>query len=459
LNPLGLVALTALLVPAAIHLWRFPQRTVRLGSLKFLEAVARPQLNQWRWRERWLLALRLLLMALLALLLAQPEWRRIPSKPVRWALRAKDATLTGAAKAEWDALAAKGYEAHSLVGDDVWSALRESDARVATGSSFVVFTPRKLTALNGERPALAHATVQWVGVANAMTERWIDGAARSADERSLVLTVGISDATNTRFEHDTVPVGAKSVNSDGIELAVPAHVEIAKALNVVIFSAKDRVEDVRAVNAAVRAVAAVSGRAISTLENPTGATWSDADWAFVLGKAGPTKAELRTAVERGLKVVSDVGDGGGGERATTFRLNEAESIFLWRHGPAGVGVVLARDSFGEPVLTREDVGRGQFFHFASRFNATWSDWTQSTAFPAWMRGLLLDEKSGELNQVHDQRLVSADQIETRQGSVGVMIPQIVNFGTACWWLIVGLFIFERLLSHFWTRRTVGGTTT
>ena len=68
LNPLGLVAVAALVVPAAIHLWRMPRRTVRLGSLKFLEAVARPRLNQWRWRERWLLLLRLALVALLALL-------------------------------------------------------------------------------------------------------------------------------------------------------------------------------------------------------------------------------------------------------------------------------------------------------------------------------------------------------------------------------------------------------
>lgn len=456
LNPLGLVALTALLVPAAIHLWRFPQRTVRLGSLKFLEAVARPRLNQWRWRERLLLALRLLLVALLALLLAQPEWRTTPSKPVRWALMAKGVALTGAAKAEWDVLAGKGYEGQTLATDDLWSALREADARVGSGSSFVVFAARKLAGLRGERPTLAHATVQWVDVGSAKTERWIDAAARSSDGRSVVLTVGISDATSTRFEQVAVPDGAKSVTVDRSELAVPADVAEMKALKVVVFSAADHTEDLRAVTAALQAVATVSGRAITSVVNPPDAALTDADWVFVLGKVGPNEEDLRAAVERGLKVVRDAGDAAGVERAAAFSVGDTERVSLWRRGPAGAGVVLARDSFGEAVLTRENIGRGQIFHFSSRFEAAWSDWTQSTAFPAWVRGRLLDEKSGGLDRVRDQRLVSADQIEPRVGSSDVVIPRVVNLAAAGWWLVLGLFIVERLLSHFWTRRTVEG---
>jgi hypothetical protein len=456
LNPLGLVALTALLVPAAIHLWRFPQRTVRLGSLKFLEAVARPRLNQWRWRERVLLALRLLLVALLALLLTQPEWRTTPSKPVRWALVAKGVALTGAAKAEWDVLAGKGYEAQTLATADLWSALREADARVAAGSSFVVFASRKLAGLRGERPTLAHATVQWVDVESAKRERWVDAAARSEDGRSVVLTVGISDATSTRFEQVAVPVGTKRVTVDGVELAVPVDVAGTKALKVVVFSAEDRAEDVRAVTAALRAVAAVTGRVITSVVNPPDGALADADWVFVLGKVGPKNEELRGAVERGLNVVRDAGDVAGVERVVAFSVGDLERVSMWRRGPAGTGVVLARDSFGEAVLTRETVGRGQIFHFSGRFEAAWSDWTQSTAFPAWMRGLLIEEKSGELDSVRDQRLVSADQIGPRLGSEGVVIPEVVNLSAVCWWLVVGLFIVERLLSHFWTRRTVEG---
>lgn len=452
LNPLGLVALAALLVPAAIHLWRFPQRTVRLGSLKFLEAVARPRLNQWRWRERLLLLLRLLLIALLAMLLAKPEWRRTPGQPVRWALLAPGTTLSGAAKMEWEALTAKGYEPRPMATEDIWSALREADARVAAGSSFVVFAPRRLAALRGERPALAHATLQWIDAPGAGTERWVDAVGRSADGRELNVRVGVSGATSTRFEQVTVPVGTKNVTVEGTEIALPTEIVAVKPLRVVIFGAADRSDDARAVTAAMRAVAAVSGREIAVALNPGGAALADVDWVFVLGKAGPAGAELRAAVERGLNVVSDVGAAAGIARAASFRVDDGETISLWRRGPVTAGTVLARDSFGEPVLTRENIGRGSHLYFGSRFNSEWSDWTQGTAFPAWVRGLLLAEDGGALDRTHDRRVVSADQTEVSAGRTGVVIPEVVDLARACWWLVAGLFVAERLLSHYWTRR-------
>ncbi|MBC7369194.1 MAG: BatA domain-containing protein [Undibacterium sp.] len=452
LNPLGLVALAALLVPAAIHLRRFPQRTVRLGSLKFLEAVARPRLNPWRWRERLRLLLRLALIALLALLLAKPEWRRPPGPPVRWALLGQGTTLAGAAKTEWDALMAKGYNSRPMVTEDIWSVLREADARVAAGSRFVVFAPRRLAALRGQRAALAHATVEWIEVPGGGTERWADAVSGSADGRDLKVSVGISDATSTRFEQVAVPVGTQRVTVDGAQIELPTEIADVKPLRVVIYRAEDRSDDARAVNAAVRAVAAVSGRVIAVAMNSAGASPAEADWAFVLGKTGPAAAELRAAIERGLNVVSDVGEAAGVERAASFRVDGGERIALWRRGPVTAGTVLARDSFGEPVLTRETIGRGGHFHFSSRFNSEWSDWTQSTAFPAWVRGLLLAEDGGVLDRTHDRRGVSEDQTEIRLGRMRVVIPEAVDLARACWWLVAGIFVAERLLSHFWTPR-------
>jgi len=452
LNPLGLAALAALLVPAAIHLWRLPRKTVRLGSLKFLDAVARPRLNPWRWRERWLLALRLVLVALLALLLAQPEWRRTPNRPVRWALLAPGAILAGAAKAEWEARVVQGYESRPLATAEVWSALREADARVAAGSSFVVFAPRRLAALHGERATLHHATATWVDTAGAETERWVDDVRQSADGRELKVRVGLSEATGTRFERVTVPAGARQITVDGAEIALPNAIAAVKPLRVVIFSAKDRSEDARAVSAAVRAVAAVSGREIGVRANPAGAAWAEADWAFVLGRTGPAEAELRTAIARGLNVVSDAGAADGVARAASFQPDGGKRIALWRRARVSAGTVLVRDNFGDAVLTRETVGRGSHVRFSSRFNAEWSDWTQGTAFPSWVRGLLLGAASEETDRARDRRAASADQTEVGAGSAGPVIPENVDLARACGWLAAGLFLVERLLSHFWTRR-------
>lgn len=453
LNPLGLVALAALVVPAAIHLWRVPRRTVRLGSLKFLESVARPRLNQWRWRERWLLLLRLALVALLALLLARPEWLRRPTQPVRWALVTAEASLAGPARGEWETLRKEGYESRTLKGDDVWSELREADARVAKGSAFVVFAPRRLATLRGERPALAHATVRWVDLARGESERWIENVVRDGDGKRLHVAVGVSEAGGTQFERVTVPVGTKQVTVGGATLALPTEAGAVPGLRVAIFNAADRVEDARVVATAIRAVAVVSGRAIDVAMNPAGA--AEADWAMVLGAAGPTAMELRAAVERGLRVVSDVGAGEVTERAATFNWAEGGEIALWRRGVAGAGVVRVRDSFGEPVITEERIGRGRWLHFASRFHPEWSGTAQGTALAAWLQELFFEVDGSVVDRARDRRAVDAEQVSggaTRAGATRAVIPENLDLTVLSWWLAAGLFLAERGLSHFWARR-------
>jgi hypothetical protein len=459
LNPLGLLALAALAVPAAIHLWRRPRRTVRLGSLKFLEAVARPRLSQWRWRDRWLLLLRLALVALLALVLARPEWLRPPTQPVRRALVAPETALAAAASTEWAALRKEDYEMRTLKGDDVWSELREAEARVAKGSAFVVFAPRRLATLRGERPAFAHATVRWIDPTGGKSERWLESVARDAGGKRWHVTVGMSEAGGTRFECMTVPAGAKTVVAGGATLPLPAAVGAEPALRVAIFHAEDRVEDARTVAAAARAAAAVSGRAITVALNPPGPV--EADWAVALGTTRPGAVELRAAVELGLRVVSDGGVGEVTERAATFAWAEGAEVALRRRGAAGAGVVQARDSFGEPVWTEERIGRGRWWHFASRFQPEWSGAAQGTALAAWLRERFGETDGGALERGRDRRNVSGDQVGpavAREAAARAVIPEKTDLTGLSWWLVAALFLTERGLSHWWSRRhaTEGG---
>ena len=96
LSPAGLWALASLALPLAIHLWRPPPQTVRLGSLRFLDNLPHRRLRNLRWRERALLAVRLALLTALALLLAGPHWRqRVFAGPQSWVLLDPTATLSG----------------------------------------------------------------------------------------------------------------------------------------------------------------------------------------------------------------------------------------------------------------------------------------------------------------------------------------------------------------------------
>ena len=108
LAPLGLAALGALLLPILLHLARrTPQRRTEFAALRWLAARLRPR-RRIRVEEPWLLLLRLLLVACVALLLAQPVWTRLEGgKP--WVLvhpalaagAAREAVDCAGADCEW----------------------------------------------------------------------------------------------------------------------------------------------------------------------------------------------------------------------------------------------------------------------------------------------------------------------------------------------------------------------
>jgi hypothetical protein len=72
LAPLGLVGLLAAAIPVIIHIARRTEnRSIDFAALRWLEARPNPR-RSLTVDERWLLALRLLLLTLLAVWLARP---------------------------------------------------------------------------------------------------------------------------------------------------------------------------------------------------------------------------------------------------------------------------------------------------------------------------------------------------------------------------------------------------
>jgi hypothetical protein len=83
LFPLGLLALAALAIPLVIHISRRTEtRTVAFAALAWLEERPKPR-RRLRLDELWLLAARVLMLTLLALLLAQPVlWGSVDRRAV-----------------------------------------------------------------------------------------------------------------------------------------------------------------------------------------------------------------------------------------------------------------------------------------------------------------------------------------------------------------------------------------
>lgn len=175
LLPIGLAALAALLLPLLVHLARrSEQRLVVFAALRWLQAKPQPQ-RRHRFDEILLLVLRLLLLAALALLLAEPVLFGRPDRTARVLVApgvdvaaVRDGIGTNEARWHW---AAPGFPVidgdHARApalplanGPSFSSLLREMDATLPAGTPLTVLVPPVLVGADAERPRLSRQ-VEW----------------------------------------------------------------------------------------------------------------------------------------------------------------------------------------------------------------------------------------------------------------------------------------------------------
>ena len=166
LAPLGLFALAALALPILIHLVRrIELHATDFAALRWISARVPPR-RRIRFERPWLLLLRIVLLALLALLLARPVIEAVTAgtQPRVFVVPGVEhvaalATIgTDAAQARW---LAPGFppidQAATTEAVPLASLLREADAMLPAGARLRVIVPRELGGLDGERLRLAHA--------------------------------------------------------------------------------------------------------------------------------------------------------------------------------------------------------------------------------------------------------------------------------------------------------------
>lgn len=167
-QPMGLLALLALAVPLVLHLARRSEHhAIDFAALRWLAVRARPR-RRVRVVERGLLALRSLLIGLLALLLAEPMHVGSERGPA-WTVIAPGvdpASIPGRRfedGAEWRWLA-PGFpdleSAPPVGGTRVASLLRELDASLPLATALTVWVPREVSGLDGARIQLQRK-VEW----------------------------------------------------------------------------------------------------------------------------------------------------------------------------------------------------------------------------------------------------------------------------------------------------------
>ncbi len=201
LVPIALTALAALIVPLAIHIARRTEdRPTDFAALRWLRQKPRPK-SRLRFDERLLLAIRLLLLTLVALWLARPVLFGVADTAPYVAV-APGADLARAAQVEGRAVAdsprahwlAPGFPALDQPAPTapvaVASLIRQLDADLPADTPLVIVVPQVLEGADAERPRLSRR-IDW---------RIVPGAAPAAKAAPQALP-GVS------IRHDAAHAG------------------------------------------------------------------------------------------------------------------------------------------------------------------------------------------------------------------------------------------------------------
>jgi hypothetical protein len=203
LLPLGLAALAAWVLPLLIHLRRrSEQHRTEFAALRWLQAQARPR-KSLRFEEWPLLIVRLLMLAALALLLAQPVLYG-STRPKYWQVFAPeiDSALIevrdDGTEQRWLAPGFPEIDTAARTGPvPTGSLLRELDATLPPDARLTVFVPPQIDGADAEVPML-HRPVQWQVLGAAPASR-VQQASRIAPRPPLAVRYAEEKKTALRY--------------------------------------------------------------------------------------------------------------------------------------------------------------------------------------------------------------------------------------------------------------------
>ncbi len=497
LSPLSLFALAALLAPIVIHLLsRKSGKRIKVGSIKFLVHSESRSLKSLKLNELALLLLRCALLALLALLLAQPQWLGASrtSESRGWVLVAPELYRIRevALQRKLDTLAAAGHELRAFASDfpflnadtahgpreNYWSLLRELETRVPPNMPVWIFSSDELRNFRGARPA-SSLNIVWQNYSAAEPNQWIHSA-KHLNADSVQLLVGWSGAQRTRFARYTLPAPSRpTIFAEGalppVEIilqknghilrlaqrdARPADDSIfvrqpAALKTITIYFDKPREEDARYLQAALAAVsgfAAASWQIRSEMIAGNGAHVDQSAFLFWLAEQ-PAPKKFFDAIANGAALFTDAGarpyQTVVSEIVTSVSLSQTPRLWC-RVSQSGSGLVLWRDGWGEALLQAERIGMGWRYQFHSRFHSQWNELVLHPAFPELLLQLVEPRDDTTPALPSERRQLSAAQILPQKKSVEAHADKpahATDLRFPLWLLAALIFAWERWLSE------------
>lgn len=223
LNPTYFWALLGLAVPLAIHLWSMKEgRTIRVGSIRLLRESDPKKTSSFRLNEIWLLLLRMLVLSLLVLILAEPHLERSSKNSPLTYLVEPSLLSYEEVQLILDTLPADvsikllqsefpDFEKENLQPDysvpNYWQLVKEMKALPT--DSIIVFTNAFISGIKGNRPQL-QKNVTWIVLDPGGANREVVQAISKGDE--VELTWIESDHKLLKFEKENFSKQSEQLN-------------------------------------------------------------------------------------------------------------------------------------------------------------------------------------------------------------------------------------------------------
>jgi len=464
LQPIWLLASTGMIVPIVIHLWHVKRgKTLKVGSLAFLQQTSKQQSTSLKITDWLLLLLRCLLIMLLAIILAKPQWQSTPkaNKQKGWLVVAANKPLVTyyACKPVIDSLLANNYELHLLQKGFPIFTLADSNQLandtlqaqaywllynqlMATNASGYVFTDRQLQHFAGTATAI-HARFKWISYSSKDTANTWLVQAYSTYNDSVVAYIGSSQPNSTSINTTTIAFknGVQAgLQAQGQQLSLATKptdtIIIDTATQVMAIYTKNYTADAEYVKAVLTAIKAFTKRKLQILVTSNEADLpKQIDWLFWLSDSPVNKTITAThtiAYQAGKPVdqntwVSNTNVG------ITKAISNHTDLPIWQ------------DGLGNYLLTA-NAQQPNIYKLYTHFNPSWNDLVWHQQFPSLLAELLFKEP---VIDTQDRREIAVNMLKptTNDGAVTTSLPTIItDISQWIWLLAFVVLLAERWLS-------------
>ncbi|MCC9167348.1 BatA domain-containing protein [Pontibacter harenae] len=496
LSPYWLFAALAVLVPIAIHLWNKRQgKTVKVGSLRWLQPAASKQWSSIKLNNVWLLLLRCLIFIVLAVALAQPVWEEHPQEPQgQKAVYMGEELLYSSAlekiKPTIESLLQRGYSLHRYnsnfeqIPQENWQHIsnRTSDSTVTDSTNYWnllaalaqrhqqeedslwLFTSDQQRYFRGTKPASIPTNIHWIPVATEAASAWVQTATQLSSD-SLLLIIGQSNRESTTFSQQRIASSAQSINlpnnqklqlrrrQDSLQIIHPGQsinqVPIQqKPLQVAILYEEAQEAELPYLQAAISAISNYTGLPININTAVAQQPDTAVQWVFWLrNEAVPTQL-LQQVAQQGLQLwVQSANRPSAIKTSLTTTADTPVPIHQLSATTARQSNMLWATTNGEELLSVQPIGRGNVYRFRSGFSPAWSGLGQSAQLPELLFPLLFPQPN---KTAYDMRALDERQLKPATHAVATTVstPDAAKQHLLPWYVLAAfvLFLMERIIA-------------